>query len=183
MVDWDCMLLPVLTLFLLPVGGGIPAGVLLAQASGIPWPVTAGLYLVSDLLLALAFEPLLRIFVALGRRVDFLRRFGAALKASTERVAAQFAGTGAGPLALLGISFGVDPMTGRTAALAAGRGVLQGWAFAIAGDMLYYAVVAAATLRLHAWIKNPSGTVALVLLGMFLVPLAVQRLRMRLGGA
>ena len=35
----------VLMLFLLPVGGGIPAGVLLARAKGMAWPVTAGLYL------------------------------------------------------------------------------------------------------------------------------------------
>jgi hypothetical protein len=34
---------PVLMLFLLPVGGGIPAGVLLARAKGFAWPLTAGL--------------------------------------------------------------------------------------------------------------------------------------------
>jgi len=43
-------------LFLIPVGGGIPAGVLLARDKGLAWPVTAGLYLISDILLALAFE-------------------------------------------------------------------------------------------------------------------------------
>lgn len=48
-------MLPVLMLFLIPVGGGIPAGVLLARTMGLRWPVTAGLYFVSDLILALAF--------------------------------------------------------------------------------------------------------------------------------
>ena len=38
-------MLSVFMLFLLPVGGGIPAGVLLARANGLSWPVTAGLYL------------------------------------------------------------------------------------------------------------------------------------------
>ena len=32
---------PVLTLFLVPAGGGIPPGVLLAKSRGIPWPETA----------------------------------------------------------------------------------------------------------------------------------------------
>jgi len=48
-------------LFLLPVGSGIPAGVLLARANGLSWPVTAGLYFVSDVALAVAFEPVLRL--------------------------------------------------------------------------------------------------------------------------
>ena len=30
----------VLTLFLIPIGGGIPAGVILAKSRGIEWPVT-----------------------------------------------------------------------------------------------------------------------------------------------
>ncbi|HEX7554888.1 MAG TPA: hypothetical protein VF378_15135, partial [Geothrix sp.] len=67
-------------LFLLPIGGGIPAGVLLAQHRGFAWPLTAALYLVSDVLLALAFEPLLRLLVILAGRVPFLARFGAAMK-------------------------------------------------------------------------------------------------------
>ena len=140
----------VLMLFLLPVGGGIPAGVLLAHAKGLDWPLTAGLYFVSDVILALAFEPVLRLLVALGRKVPALARLGAAMKAGMARTTARFSRTAAGPCTLLLIAFGVDPMTGRTAALAAGYGIVSGWAFAIAGDLLYYAVVARATLRLHA---------------------------------
>jgi len=47
------------------------------------------------------------------------------------------------------ISFGVDPITGRATALAAGHGIVAGWGFAIAGDILYYAVLALTTLRLN----------------------------------
>ena len=54
-------MLSVLMLFLIPVGGGIPAGVLIARDKGLVWPVTAGLYLFSDILLARAFEPILRL--------------------------------------------------------------------------------------------------------------------------
>ena len=69
-------MLGVFMLFVLPVGGGIPAGVLLARANGLPWPVTAGLYFVSDVVLALASEPVLRLLVGLERKVRLLARFG-----------------------------------------------------------------------------------------------------------
>ncbi len=169
----------VLLLFLLPVGGGIPAGVLMARDRGVAWPVMMGLYLVSDVILALAFEPLLRLLVLLGRRVAFLARLGAAMKEAMARSVAMWGGAGAGPFALVLIAFGVDPMTGRASALAAGHGPISGWALAITGDMLYFAVLALATLRLNAWIKNPETTVMIVLGLMIAVPMVVHRLRAR----
>jgi hypothetical protein len=172
-------MLAVLMLFLLPVGGGIPAGVLLARAKGLPWPLTAGLYLVSDVILALAFEPILRLFVACGRWSPALARFGAAMKVALARTTAHFGGTGTGPLTLVLIAFGVDPMTGRASALAAGHGFLAGWAFAIAGDTLYYAVIALTTLQLNAYFRNPNTTVLVVLGLMILVPWLVRRWRTR----
>jgi len=170
-------MLDVLKLFVIPVGGGIPAGVLLARDSGLVWPVTALLYLVSDILLAIAFEPVLRLLELLGGKVPFLARFGAAMKAATARSTAHFGGTGAGPLALVMIAFGVDPMTGRATALAAGHGFLTGWAIAIAGDMLYFAVIAMTTLRLNAYFKDPNTTMLIVLAAMFLVPMLVRACR------
>ena len=139
----------VLKLFLIPVGGGIPAGVLLAKAQGLTWPVTTLLYLVSDVILAVAFEPILRVIAFICGRISFLRRVSAAIKAANARSAAHFQGTATGPVALVMIAFGVDPMTGRASALAAGHGFVAGWAFAIAGDMLYFAVIAFSTLRLN----------------------------------
>jgi len=170
-------MLAVLKLFLLPVGGGIPAGVLLAGANGLAWPITAGLYLVSDLLLALAFEPILRLLSALFGKVPFLARLSAALKALSARSVAHFSGTSAGPLTLVMIAFGVDPMTGRATALAAGHGFLAGWAFAIAGDMLYFAVIALSTLRLNSYFRDPNTTMLVVLGAMFLLPLLIRRFR------
>ena len=171
------IMLPVLKLFLLPVGGGIPAGVLLASAKGLAWPITAVLYLVSDMVLALAFEPVLRLLAALGRRVPFLARLSVALKAVTARSVVYFSGTGAGPLALIMIAFGVDPMTGRATALAAGHGFLTGWAFAIVGDMLYFAVIALTTLRLNTYFHDPNTTMLVVLVAMFGVPILVRYFR------
>ncbi len=172
-------MLPVLLLFLIPVGGGIPAGVLLAQSKGFSWSVTAGLYLVSDVILALAFEPILRLLVRLAAKVPFLARLGEAMKVAMARSVAQVGGAGAGPFTLILIAFGVDPMTGRSAALAAGHGFVAGWAFAIAGDMLYYAVIAATTLKLNTYVRNPEMTVWLVLGAMILVPMGVRRFRAR----
>lgn len=169
----------VLKFFVIPVGGGIPAGVLLARDSGLAWPLTALLYLLSDILLAIAFEPVLRLLERLGRNIPFLARFGAAMKLATARSIAHLGGTGAGPLALVMIAFGVDPMTGRATALAAGHGFLAGWAIAISGDMLYFAVIAITTLGLNSYIKNPNATMMIVLAAMFFVPPLVRSCRTR----
>ena len=171
------IMIPVLMLFLLPVGGGIPAGVLLARAKGLAWPMTAGLYFVSDVILALAFEPILQLLVVLGGKVSFLARLSAAIKAAMARSVAHFSGTSAGPFTLVMIAFGVDPMTGRATALAVGHGFLTGWAFAITGDMLYYAVIALTTLRLNAYFRNPNTTMFVVLGAMIAVPLLVRYFR------
>lgn len=168
-------------LFLLPVGGGIPAGVLLASANGLAWPITAGLYLVSDVILALAFEPILRLFVVLGKRIPFLARLGIAMKTAMARNAAHLGGTASSPFMLILIAFGVDPMTGRASALAAGHGFILGWVFAIAGDMLYYAVVAITTLRLNSYFHNPNTAMLIVLGAMIVIPVFIRFIRARLG--
>ena len=177
LIPTPATMLPVLKLFLLPVGGGIPAGVLLAQAKGLAWPITTGLYLVSDVILAIIFEPILRLLVALGESVPALARFSAALKAVTARSVAHISGTSSGPLALVMIAFGVDPMTGRATALAAGHGYLSGWAFAIAGDMLYFAVIALTTLHLNSYVRDPNMTMLIVLGAMIGGPLVGRYIR------
>ena len=177
LVQSTSIMLPVLKLFLLPVGGGIPAGVLLARASGLAWHITTGLYLVSDVALALAFEPILRLFAALVGKVPFLSRLSVALKGVTARSVAHFGGTSAGPVTLSMIAFGVDPMPGRATALAAGHGFLAGWAFALAGDMLYFAVIALTTLRLNSYFKDPNTTMLVVLGAMFVLPMLVRFFR------
>lgn len=177
MTQTTSSILSVLKLFIIPVGGGIPAGVLLAQAKGLAWPITTGLYLVSDIALALAFEPILRLFAALAGKIPLLSRFSAALKAATARSVAHFSGTGAGPLALIMVAFGVDPMTGRATAHAAGHGFLAGWAIAITGDMLYFAVIALTTLRLNSYFRDPNTTMLIVLGAMFVVPMLVRSVR------
>ncbi len=170
-------MLSVLLLFLIPVGGGIPAGVLLARDKGLAWPVTAGLYLFSDILLVLAFEPVLRLLAWAAGKVQFLARVSARMKVAMARSAQHLTGTGAGPISLVMISFGVDPMTGRASAMAAGHGFLMGWVFAITGDMLYYAVIAVSTLHLNKYIRDPNTTMWIILAAMLVVPVAIRAFR------
>jgi hypothetical protein len=89
-------------------------------------------------------------------------------------------GTTVGPFALVMVAFGVDPMTGRATAHAAGHGFLAGWAFAIVGDMLYFAVIALTTLRLNVYFKDPNTTMLIVLGSMIFVPTLVRYVRSRL---
>ncbi len=62
-------------------------------------------------------------------------------------------------------------------ALAAGHGIVAGWVFAIAGDMLYYAVIAVTTLRLNTYVRDPNTAAWIVLGAMIVVPVVVRRFR------
>src|SRR5262249_42004104 len=145
---WPVGALGAFLLFCVPIGGGIPAGVLMARNAGVSPPVMAVLYFFSDLVLAVTFEPILVALAGLDRWIRPLARMGTAIRALATRAGG--AQTGArGPLGLVLVSFGVDPMTGRAAAAAAGHGFVPGWAIAIAGDMLYFLVLMASTLWLE----------------------------------
>lgn len=166
----------VLMLFLIPVGGGIPAGVLLARSRGIGWPIMMALYFISDVILACAFEPILRLLIVAGRRVAFLGRVTAAMREVMRRTASQY-GSAGGPLTLIMIAFGVDPMTGRAAAAAAGHGFVSGWLIAIAGDMLYFLVLMVSTLWLNSILGDGAWTMGIMLVLMLVLPSLIRRWR------
>ncbi|OGR94467.1 MAG: hypothetical protein A2V88_11675 [Elusimicrobia bacterium RBG_16_66_12] len=169
-------------LFCIPIGGGIPAGVLLARSCDIGWPAMIILYFVSDVILACVFEPVLKLMIAVGRRVEFLGRVTAALKQAVRKTTAPY-GSAAGPLALILIAFGVDPMTGRAAAHAAGHGFLSGWAIAITGDMFYFTLIMVSTLRLNSLLGDGTWTTVIIMAAMFIVPGLIKRWRERRGRA
>jgi hypothetical protein len=170
-------MLSVLLLFLVPFGVFIPAGVLLSKTYGIGWPTMTFLYFVSDVILAFLFEPMLKVFAAAGRRYPFLERVGAAFRKSMDKTAAYYGSSTAGPITLILISFGIDPMTGRTAAAAAGHGFVSGWAIAIAGDMMSFVVVAAATLKISTMLGSPDRALAIVMGVMLVAPFLFRRLK------
>ena len=172
--SWPAGAWGVLLLFLVPIGGGIPAGVLMARERGLVWPLVMALYMVSDVILAFVFEPLLRLLIMVGRAVPFIGRIARRLRTVVQKTSAKY-GNAAGPLALIMVSFGVDPMTGRAAAAAAGHGFVTGWAIAIAGDMLYFAVLMISTLWLNDLVGDEHVTIVVMLVVMLVLPSLIRR--------
>ncbi len=174
MTGWGAVLM----LFVIPVGGGIPAGVLLARSRGIGWPAMEFLYFVSDILLACTFEPIMRLMIAGARQVPALARVKDALKGFVRKTTSSY-GTKGGPISLILISFGVDPMTGRAAAHAAGHGFFAGWALSITGDMMFFTVIMVSTLWLNSILGDGTKTMVIILLLMLFLPSLIKRVRER----
>ena len=164
----------VLMLFILPFGGGIPAGVLLAVHKGLAWPWMALIYFFSDVVLAIVFEPILNLSKFLARKMPFVERVKHLWKKTMSRTSLLLGQGGNSPFILFLIAFGVDPLTGRTAALAEGHGFLSGWALAIAGDMFYFTVVSVTTLQLNQYCKNSRMTVLIILAMMITIPMLIR---------
>ena len=164
----------VLVLFLIPIGGGIPAGVLLAKTHGLDWISMTVLYFISDIILACIFEPLMLMILRAGKRSPFFEKFNALLKQTTSKTLVHYGAT-PGPFALILISFGVDPMTGRTAAHAAGHRFFAGWALAITGDMIFFAVLMVSTLWLNNILGDGTWTVIIITVAMVGVPYLIRR--------
>lgn len=168
----------VLTLFLIPIGGGIPGGVILARNYGIAWQVMTFLYFVSDVILACVFEPILYLIMTHGKNSKFVIRFKEAFNQMVEMTSKSY-GNITGPFTLILIAFGVDPMTGRAMAVAAGHGFISGWMIAIAGDMIYFTLIMASTLWLDGIIGDGTSTVIIIFAVMMIIPMVIRRLRNR----
>ncbi len=168
---WD-----VLALFLIPIGGGIPAGVILAKHHGFHWPATVVLYLISDVALALVFEPVVVLVKKLALRHAKLALAIRAIKAATEKIISKY-GVNPNPLTLIMISFVVDPMTGRTAALTAGHGFITGWTFAILGDMIFFTILMVSTLCLNNILGDGTWTTVIITVAVMGIHFAVKRFR------
>jgi hypothetical protein len=172
---WD-----VFMLFAIPIGGGIPAGVVLAQSKGIAWPMMTLLYFFSDVALAIVFEPCMLVMARLAKRFQFLAQFMANLKEVTNKTIAGY-GANPGPFLLVMIAFGVDPMTGRAAALAQGHNFLSGWAVAIMGDMIFFGVVMVSTIWLNNILGDGTWTAIIIMVLMLAVPALIRRVKNRFG--
>jgi hypothetical protein len=170
---WD-----VLLIFLIPFGGGIPAGVMLAQSRGLAWPVMMLLYLFSDIILACAFEPMMLLFMKYGKRVHLFVRLSEAMKLMIAKTIEHY-GNSSGIFALIMIAFGADPMTGRAVAVAAGHGFFVGWMIAIAGDMIYFTLLMVSTLWLKSVIGDGTWTMFIILGVMMIIPNIFKRLQLK----
>jgi hypothetical protein len=166
----------VLVLFLIPIGGGIPAGVLLAKNKGFNWQVMMSLYLISDVILAFLFEPVIWLILYAGKKSPVVAKVIEAFKKSMDKSVSKY-GMSPGPITLITVSFGVDPMTGRTAARAAGHNFFSGWTLAIIGDMLFFTVLMASTLWLNNILGDGTWTAVIIMVGMIAIPVGVRRVR------
>lgn len=163
-------------LFMLPIGGGIPAGVVLGNARGLSWEIMTLLYFMSDLVLACLFDPVMKLFIYFGKRSPFVAKLNALLKKSTDLTTKQYGAKPRQHLLVL-ISFGVDPMTSRALSNMAGHGFISGWALAIAGDMVFYLVVMASTLWLNNILGDGTWTAIIITIAVIAIPSLLKKIR------
>jgi hypothetical protein len=169
----------VLLLFLIPVGGGIPAGVLLAKKLGIHWIGMCVLYFISDVILAFVFESIVLFFARASTRSARMMHMREAFKKSMDKMLAKY-GINLKPLALVMITFGTDPMTGRMVTLKAGHGFISGWTLAILGDMLFFGVIMVSTLLLNNILGDGTIAAIIIMVLMTVAPGMVRRIRDRM---
>ena len=166
----------VLAVFLIPFGGGIPAGVVVAKNFGIEWPITAAIYLISDCILACVFEVLLKYFTGLSYRSAYWGRVRVAMKMSLDYIVKMF-GIRPTPFNLIVLSVGTDPMTGRMISKLVGHGFFSGWTLAIMGDMVFYFIVMASTLWLNQVLGSGTQAAIIMTVAILAIPPLIQRLR------
>jgi hypothetical protein len=173
----------VLLLFFLPIGGGIPAGVLLAKSFSLGWPVMMAIYFISDLILAIVFEPIMHWMFRAGKKVPAIAQTGQMMKDMTLKTIEGY-GKHLGPLALIIFTFTADPMSGRAATSVVGHGFLIGWTLTIIGDMLYFSLIMVSTLWLNNVIGDRGGwTTGIILALMMLIPVIIKKIRNRKNSA
>jgi hypothetical protein len=165
----------VLSSFLIPFGLGVPAGVLLAKNRGLTWPAMMALYFFSDVILACVFEPLLLNSARLVKRFKFFTQVRNNYRETMRRMNIP---ASPNPFALVMISFVIDPMTGRTAALAAGHRFFTGWLIAITGDMITFSMMMVSTLWLDNVLGNQFVSALVILAVMVFIHWVFRRVRL-----
>lgn len=166
----------VFTLFLIPIGGGIPGGVLLAHSKEMQWPVMLLLYFLSDVVLACVFEPVFHYLRKMAKKKAFLFHFGQATKKTIAQTITLY-GNSTSIFGLLLIAIGSDPMTGRTVTYAVGHKFLKGWTIAIIGDLIFFSMLMASTLWLNGILGDGSSTIMIILVLMFGFPILIRKIR------
>jgi hypothetical protein len=167
----------VLTLFFAPVGPGIPAGVLLARHVPLNPVVTFGLYALSDVMAAIVCHPIFVVLRRHGARVAPIRWLGRhVLSLAMIGVRIPESGGVAPKLLRIGtVGFGVDVYTAGM--LVSGLRVprLPGWASAIAGDLVWFALLLA-TSFLAASVADDDRVIAVAMIvAMIAIPRLAQR--------
>ena len=167
----------VLALFFAPVGPGVPAGVLLARHVPLTPATTFGLYALSDAIAAILCHPLFALLRRHGRRVKLIRWLGQRILSLAMIGVRGPEQTGVAPalsrIAMVG--FGVDVYTAGMLATGLPVPRLPGWASAITGDLLWFAVLLGTSL-VAASIADDDRFIALVMIAaMIVIPRLARR--------
>jgi hypothetical protein len=171
----------VFALFWTPIGPGIPAGVLLARHVPLNPSVTFGLYALSDVLAAVVVHPLFVLLRRHGRRVRAIhwlgRRFMGLVMLGLPRSRAAHDGARLAPMLfrIATVGFGADVYIGGLVATGLPVPRLSGWASAIAGDLVWFALLLATSV-LAASIADDDRFIGLVVLvAMVAIPQIAKR--------
>ena len=150
---------------------------MLAKNLQIGWPMMMVIYFISDLILAIIFEPIMHWMFKVGKNIPAIAQTGAMMKAMTLKTIDNY-GKHLGPLALILFTFSADPMSGRAATSIVGHGFLIGWTLTIIGDMLYFSLIMASTLWLNNIIGDRGGwTTGIILVLMIMIPMIIKKFR------
>ncbi len=167
----------VLALFFAPIGPGVPAGVLLARHVPLTPAATFGLYALSDVIAAIVCHPLFALLRRHGRNVKPIRWLGRRLMSLAMigvRVPEQ-AGVAPALSRIVMVGFGVDVYTAGMLATGLPVPRLPGWAAAITGDLLWFAVLLGTSL-VAASIADDDRFIALVMIvAMIVIPWLARR--------
>ena len=170
----------VLALFFTPVGPGIPAGVLLARHVPLNPIATFGLYALSDVVAALVCHPIFTLLRRHGKRVPPIRWLGRrmlALAMLGVRKPDPQTATGVAPALsrIATVGFGVDVYTAGLVATGLPVPRLPGWASAIAGDLVWFALLLGTSMA-AASVADDDRVIALAMIvAMIVIPRIARR--------
>lgn len=169
-------------LFLLPIGPGTTAGILVGKNGGLGPLAIAGLYFASDVVTALYLDPLIRLIARVGSRYAWARNIGEQLKAMALRthLGSGWLGQLSG-LALLSLGGGLA--TGAMGLSGTSLARPLGWVGVIAGDMLYFGLLLAAALGLSSVLPDDRLVFVAILALTMLAGPTVRRLSALAAGA
>jgi hypothetical protein len=166
----------VLALFFAPVGPGIPAGVLLSRHVPLPAPVTFGLYACSDLIGALMCHPLFALLRRHGRRVRPIRWLGRRMMAvAMVGVPSERERLGPALFRVATVGFGVDVYTAGMLATALRLPRIAGWLSAIAGDLVWFALLLATSLATASIVDDDRVILLVMVVAMIVIPRLARR--------
>jgi hypothetical protein len=166
----------VLALFFAPVGPGIPAGVLLARHVPLNPALTFGLYALSDVIAAFVCHPIFALLRRHGRAVRPIRWLGRRMMAiAMVGVPKERERLGPALSRVATVGFGVDIYTGGLLATGLRLPRVPGWLAAIAGDLVWFALLLGTSLATASLIDDDRVILLVMVVAMIVIPRLARR--------